>query len=149
MPKERMTFEEVMKQSELFSNVAEKVKEFQLANFQELSKTERGDLTKIEFALRDIARQLLNDATKIAWDDMDEAVKEISKATGRMKKTLKHLTSVKRILEFATAAIAVAGAILAGNPIAIGTAGLQLIGLTDKFAEEDKESAEEEDDAIG
>lgn len=149
MPKERMTFDEVMRQSELFTEVADKVKDFQLENFQDLRKNERAELTEIEFGLRDVARRLLNDATSIAWDDMEDAVEKISKATAKMKKTQKHLTSVKRILMFATAAITLAGAILTGNPITIGTAGLELIGLSDKFAEEDKEAAEAEEDAVG
>lgn len=149
MPKERMTFEEVMKQEKLFTGVADRVAEFQLSNFQSLTKKQKEDLTKLEFSLRDIARQLLNDATKIAWDDMAAAVDSIHKATSTMKKTLKRLTSVKRILQFVTAAIAVAGAILSGNPIAIGTTGLELIALSDKYAEEDEQAAEDEDDAVG
>ncbi len=137
-----------MKQSAIFTEIADKVAKFQLNNFQDLSKKQRSDLTDVEFALRDLARRLVKDATKIAWNDMEGAVREISKATAKMKKTQKHLTSVKRILTFATAAITLAGAILAGNPITIGTAGLQLISLSDKFAEEDEEAAEAAD-AIG
>jgi hypothetical protein len=144
-----MTFEQVLQQSNDFKAAADEVARFHLANFQNLSDEEHGKLHEKEDDLRDKSRRLLTDATTIVWQDLQGALKHVREATDKMRAVRAHLKTVKRTLSFAAGAIVLGGAVLAGNPVAVGTASLKLIDLVNGFRDEDDQEAEDEAEALG
>ncbi len=149
MPEENLTFEQVLDLSIAVKAVADGIANYQLENFQQLSTPERRELTEVEFEVRDVYRDLLNEATQVAWEDMEAALEQIEASTSAVRKTLKKITAFRRALSIAAGVIAITGAIATAKAIDAANSTAELLDLFNKFKKEDEDAKKAEDDAVG
>ena len=108
--------------AKLFKEAALALGNFQLDNWESLSKSERRDLTDEEYSLLDHSQNLVTYAVGVMLDDAQTSLEEIKQATAKANQAIQSVKNVKKAIEVAAALVTVGAAIHAGNPGGIASA---------------------------
>lgn len=95
--------------------------QFQLDHWDELSATDRRDLTDEEYTLIDFSQNLVTYAMGVLLDEAQASIDDLKNATDQANKALQKIETVKKALTVATALVKLGGAIHAGDPGAIAS----------------------------
>jgi orotate phosphoribosyltransferase-like protein len=105
--------------ADLFLSLSRATLQYRLANADELSDDERGQLKDLEISLRDRSQDLAGLAGQLTLDDLESTLNRITAATNDMKTAINNIQTVAKVIGVATAGVKLAGAITTGNPMAI------------------------------
>ena len=114
-----MTADEARQLAEFYQSLGAAVQDYRLAKINELSDEESRALVQAEGELLDASSSMLGLAGRLTLDELEETLQRISGATAQMKDAIHSLQAVKKVIGVATAAVALGGALVTGNPVAI------------------------------
>ncbi|MFL6334102.1 MAG: hypothetical protein ACJ754_12385 [Pyrinomonadaceae bacterium] len=137
MPK--LTSEQAFALAKLFREVANKLSDYQITNFSQLTPAQRTKLEGLEFTVRNYASDFIAISIKIDVADLEPTLASIKGATEKMKKAIQNIKKVNKILKVVTAVVTIGAAVATGNPAAIATAVAGALAEDKKKDEDEKE----------
>lgn len=117
-----ITAQAAIELAKLFKESAIVVGQFQLSNWDQLSKTERRNLTDTEYTLLDHSQNLVTYAVGRMLDDAQASLNQIKQATASANTAIRTITNVKKALAIATSLVTLGAAIYTANPSGIAAA---------------------------
>lgn len=118
----QISSDEAYKIAEEFRNLAGSVNVYRIKEGPELTPEQRDQIEKMENSLRNQASEFIASGITAALDKVEETVEDIIKTTNDMTAAVDKLRTVAKVITVASCAIALSGALLSGNPIAIASA---------------------------
>jgi HPt (histidine-containing phosphotransfer) domain-containing protein len=118
----KITSQDAIDLAKQFKEAAVAVGDFQLQNWDNLSKDDRRSLTDVEYTLLDYSQDLVTYAVGKALDDAQASLAQIKDATARANRVVKTVNDVKKVIGIATALVTLGAAIYTGNVGGIVTA---------------------------
>lgn len=114
-----LTSDDAFELSKQFRELAIGLGDYRFRNWKELSPTQRRDLEDEEWSLLNAASDMTTKAVGLKLEESDIQFQTVKGSVGKAKKALKKLEKVGEIIKVATAAVGLAGAIMAKDPGAI------------------------------
>jgi hypothetical protein len=132
-----LTSDQAFQLAKLFHEVAQKLGNYRIANWDTLSPSLRTKLEGLEWTIRNYSSDFTALSIKLDLDDLDSTLSSIKGATEKMKTAIKNLEKINKIIKVATIVVTIGAAVASGNPSAIAAAvGAAL--TEDKKKDEDK-----------
>ena len=128
MPK--LTAQQVKELSKHFFSVARSLTQFREAHWNELTKTQHQQLSRLQWSVYNSTDDLLALSSVMALDEIQKTLSQIGKATQRANQTIETTQNVGRVIAIATQVIRLGGAVLSQSPLAIITALADLTNAT-------------------
>jgi len=138
MPK--LSSDQAFQLAKLFSDIAQKLTNYRISNWDELSPNQRTKLEGLEFTVRNYSSDFIALSIKLEVDDLEATLKDIKGATDKMKESIGNLKKINKILKVATIVVTIGAAVVSGNPSAIASA------VGSAFAEDEKKDEEKEEE---
>ena len=136
MPK--LSSDEAFELAKRFSDTAQKLTNYRLSNFDELTFNQQTKLEGLEFSIRNYSSDFIALSIILDVNDLESALRSIKGATDKMKKSISNLKKISKILKVAAIVVTIGAAVVSGNPSAIASA----VGSA---LEEDKNDEKEEE----
>ena len=105
------------------------VGQFQLDQWDTLSKSQRQSLADSEFALLDHSQNLITSAVGLRLDDAQTSLAAIQQATALANQAIQRISDSKQVLAIAAVLVALGATITTGNPSGIPTVISNLLAL--------------------
>lgn len=128
MPK--LTARQVKELARHFFAVAQSVTEFREARWNQLSRSQHQQLSRLQWSVYNHTDDLLALSSVMALDEVEETISRVDKATQRAARTLKTTEDVNRVIGIATQVIRLGGAVISQSPLAIIAALADLADVT-------------------
>lgn len=114
-----LTADQARQLRDLFLSLSEAAMNYRLANSGTLSDDERQQLLQAEIDLRNASNDLNGLAGRLTLDDLQSTLDRVTAASNEMQNAINKLQAVAKVINVATAAVKLGGAIVTGNPMAI------------------------------
>lgn len=114
-----LTSDEAFELSKQFRELAIGLGDYRFTNWKELTATQRRDLEDEEWSLLNAASDMTTKAVGLQLEESDIQFQAVKSSVGKAKKAIKKLEKVGKVINVATAAVGLAGAIVAKDPGAI------------------------------
>jgi len=132
----RLTSDQALELSKGFRGLAIVVGDYRYREWEHISRSQRQAIENWEWSLLNAAGDIITLAVGKVIDETKVALAKLNGSTADARSAVKKLTAVKGVINVATAAVALAGAIISGNTVAIvATLG----GLVDATVDATKE----------
>lgn len=116
----KLTADDAFELSKWFRDLSTELGDYRYDNWKKLTPKQRQDLENVEWSLLNHSSDMLTAAVGLVLDEADASVDQLRKATARARKAVKTLTTVRRIVDVATAAVGLSAAVLSKDLGAIG-----------------------------
>jgi hypothetical protein len=130
MPK--ITSQEALDLAKLFKEAALALGQFQLSQWDSLSKNERRRLTDDEYTLLDHSQNLITYAVGVMLDDAQASLDQIKNATTAANQAIKTINDIEKVIAVSAALVTLGAAIYSGNPSGVADAVTGLVGTVGK-----------------
>lgn len=121
-----ITKEQARALAEAFHQASRDIGSYRFANWGSLSAAQRRTLEDAEWDLLNFSSLLVTTAVGIALTDMEADLEALNGATSKARKAIAKIQAVRDMIEVATAAVILGGAILSRDPNAILSASQDL-----------------------
>ena len=125
----KITQADALALAKTFKASALTVGQFQLDQWDMLSKSQRHALANSEFALLDHSQNLITGAVGLRLDEAQASLAAIQQATALANQAIQRISDVKKVLAIATVLVALGTVIATGNPSGIPTMINNLVAL--------------------
>jgi hypothetical protein len=109
-----------------FRELSNDLGKYRFDNWGDLTLKQRTEIEDTEWTLLNHSSDFITTAVGIGFDDVADSLQQISKATGKAKKVISKITTIKSILKVAAALVVLGGAIASKNPETIISAAADL-----------------------
>ena len=115
----QLTSEEARDLSQGFRGLSVALGDLRFSHWDELSAVQRQSIESLEWALLNASSDMITAAVGLALDETEVSFQQLQDSTARARGALQSLKTVQTVLNIATAAVGLAGAIVSRNPGAI------------------------------
>jgi hypothetical protein len=115
----KLSAAQARKLAEEFHRLSTELGDYRFAHWDALSRDERISIEAMEWSLLNASSDFTAAAVDVSVDDVSPVVKRVASSTRRMKAAIKKARRAGKVIDIATAAVKLTGAIVSGNPAAI------------------------------
>ncbi|MGH7718254.1 MAG: hypothetical protein ACREON_05350 [Gemmatimonadaceae bacterium] len=115
----RLAPDDLLDVAERYHDLSVRVGRYRFAHWNELSTAERSSLESLEWSLMNASTDFIARGITLRAGDVEGAVARIRSATAALRRAVRGVSSAKKVIAAATAAVTLAGAITSGNVPAI------------------------------
>jgi hypothetical protein len=115
----KLTSTDAFELSRRFRDLSVSLGDYRFANWNDLTPIRRRFLEDSEWSLLNASSDMVSAAVGLVLDETEASFTDLVKASDKAAQAIKTLSAVRGIIKIAAAAIGLAGAIVAREPVAI------------------------------
>ena len=144
MPTTELTRTQMNQLRDAYLDLSSNLGQYRIQNMGDLSISEINRLKDFEHTFSNISQNFNLQSVKLLLgsNDVAQAVTNINDTTKDLNEAVKKLKGIKKLIGIATAAVTLAGAVISGNPQAIGQSIAGVVVAITKKDEKDKKDNE-------